>query len=82
MKLPIRKKWFDKIKRGEKLEEFRDAHFTLQCIETGETLVVDVTQSEVQSSADTKAMLAPISKQEFKSMFSDNRQLRFKLRLR
>lgn len=38
MKLPIKKEYFDKIKSGEKVEEFRDAHITFVCEETGETL--------------------------------------------
>lgn len=39
MKLPIKKEWFDKIKAGDKLVEYRDAHITFVCEETGETLV-------------------------------------------
>ena len=38
MKLPIKKKWFDKIKKGEKTREFREAHITFICEETGEKL--------------------------------------------
>ena len=38
MKLPIKKKYFDMIKSGEKTSEFRDAHITFVCEETGETL--------------------------------------------
>ena len=38
MKLKIKKKWFDKIKSGEKNFEIRDAHLTLICEETGEQL--------------------------------------------
>lgn len=42
MKLPIKKEYFDKIKNGEKIIEYRDAHITFVCIETGETLRRDV----------------------------------------
>ena len=42
MKLPIKKKYFDKIKSGEKRLEFRDAHITFVCEETGEQLRKDV----------------------------------------
>jgi len=38
MKLPIKKKWFNQIKSGKKTLEFRDAHITFVCEETGETL--------------------------------------------
>ena len=38
MKLPIKKKYFDEIKSGKKSHEFRDAHLTLICEETGEIL--------------------------------------------
>ena len=42
MKLPIRKEYFDQIKKGIKKFEVRDAHLTLQCIETGEEHRVDI----------------------------------------
>lgn len=38
MKLPIKKEYFDQIKAGEKKVEYRDAHITFVCEETGETL--------------------------------------------
>ena len=38
MKLPIKKKYFDQIKSGIKKIEFRDAHITFICEETGRTL--------------------------------------------
>lgn len=42
MKLPIKKKYFDQIKSGEKTSDFRDAHITFVCEETGETLKKNV----------------------------------------
>lgn len=42
MKLPIKKKWFDQIKSGKKTTEFREAHITFVCEETGERLTVPV----------------------------------------
>ena len=42
MKLPIRKEYFDLIKAGKKRLEYRDAHITFVCEETGETLTKDV----------------------------------------
>lgn len=38
MKLPIKKEDFDAIKLGNKPFEWRDAHITFVCEETGETL--------------------------------------------
>lgn len=35
MKLPIKKEFFDKILNGEKEVDFRDAHITFICEETG-----------------------------------------------
>jgi len=42
MKLPIKKKYFDIIKAGDKNVEFRDSHITFVCEETGETLRKEV----------------------------------------
>ena len=42
MKLPIKKKYFDRIKEGKKIIEYRDAHITFICEETGEQLRKEV----------------------------------------
>lgn len=42
MKLPIKKKYFNRIKSGSKIVEYRDAHITFVCEETGETLRKEV----------------------------------------
>lgn len=42
MKLPIKKKYFDMIKSGDKNWEYRDAHITFVCEETGEQLRKEV----------------------------------------
>lgn len=47
MKLPIKKEYFDKIKSGEKRFDYRDAHITFVCEETGETLRKEVVRAEV-----------------------------------
>ena len=49
MKLPIKKIYFDMIKSGKKQLEFRDAHITFICEETGETLRKNVIKSNVQT---------------------------------
>jgi len=38
MKLLIKKKYFDLIKAGDKTIDYRDAHITFVCEETGEQL--------------------------------------------
>ena len=52
MKLPIKKKWFDKIKNGEKLIEYRDAHITFVCEETGETLHREVYEVSISPTSE------------------------------
>ena len=47
MKLPIKKKYFNQIKSGKKDIEYRDAHITFVCEETGETLRKEVLVSDV-----------------------------------
>ena len=42
MKLQIKKKYFDLIKEGKKNIEYRDAHITFICEETGEIIRKDV----------------------------------------
>ncbi len=42
MKLSIKKKYFDQIKSGKKQVEYRDAHITFVCEETGEELKKDI----------------------------------------
>lgn len=47
MKLPIKKQHFDLIKSGYKTFEYRDAHITFICEETGEELKMKVVNVEV-----------------------------------
>jgi len=42
MKLPIKDEYFQKIKSGEKIEEYRDAHITFVNEKTGETITKEV----------------------------------------
>ena len=48
MKLPIKKKYFDMIKSGEKKVEYRDAHITFICEETNEILMREVKSARVE----------------------------------
>ncbi len=81
MKLPIDIKYFNRIKNKEKIKEFRDAHITFICNQSGETLRADIMAVELITRADTKANLAPIEKREFNKMFTDEKQIVFKLRV-
>ena len=47
MKLPIKKEYFDEIKAGKKEVEWRDAHITFVCEETGEEVRKEVVSSHV-----------------------------------
>jgi hypothetical protein len=49
MKLPIKKKYFDLIKNGNKNLEYREAHITFICEETGETLRKEIIHAEILS---------------------------------
>jgi hypothetical protein len=80
MKLPLDIKYFKKMKENQKNKEFRDAHITFICNQTGENLRADVIGVELQSRADTKAQLSPIDDSEFNRMFTDKRQIVFRLR--
>ena len=56
MKLPIKKKYFDQIKNGEKTVEYRDAHITFICEETGERLRKEVSDIIVQDVTHFKTL--------------------------
>ena len=58
MKLPIKKKYFDEIKDGSKIHEYRDAHITFVCEETGEKLTKRIDKVEILDS-DTVIKLYP-----------------------
>lgn len=47
MKLITTKKYFDKIKAGEKKIDYRDAHLTFVCEETGETIKRNINSAKV-----------------------------------
>jgi hypothetical protein len=47
MKLPIKKKYFDEILSGKKKYEYRDAHITFVCEETGQTLRMNIFKASI-----------------------------------
>lgn len=75
MKLQIKQKYLDQIKKGEKIIELRDAHLTLISDETGEKLRVEVVGADV-------IPIEMISKDLRNSgMFEDRNLIRFLLRI-
>ncbi len=83
MKLPIKKKWFDKIKSGEKIDEIRDAHFTFVCEETGETLRMEIVGAWLEPRFKSRALVYAANgrecPREFDKMFEDDFQVVFRL---
>ena len=73
MKLQIKKKYFDMIENGEKNVEFRDAHLTLVCEETGRRLRRDVDFVEIIPRRVVPGYAD-------KSLFTDDRIIAFHLK--
>jgi len=78
MKLPIKKKYFDQIKSGKKKIDYRDAHITFVCEETGETLRKDIFRIELHCKDILK--LDGLSDQEISEMFEDKTIVAFHLK--
>lgn len=74
MKLPIKKKYFDLIKSGKKKVEFRDAHITFVCEETGEVLRRDVKKVHL-----LKGKKVDILKLKHPNLFDDDTIMSFEL---
>lgn len=82
MKLPIKKKWFDKIKNHNKKAEFRDAHITFVCEETNEELRVPIISTSVLPRRFTREIFInrrEYDREEFDDLFEDDYQIRFML---
>lgn len=73
MKLSIKKEYFDAIKNGSKCFDYRDAHITFVCEETGETLRKEV--------VDVSLILESFAPEEYrgKGLLEDERIIRFAL---
>jgi len=74
MKLPIKDKYLQEIKNGAKNIEFRDAHLTLESIETSEVLRVEVKSVQM---LDKNALP---SKLQDSGMFEDDTVMAFNLK--
>jgi len=75
LKLPIKKEFFDQIKSGQKTYEIRDAHLTLICEETGESLRVDIIDAFVLNREDIHIFQIPVRS----DLFEDDTQVIFSL---
>lgn len=75
MKLPIKKKYFDMIKSGDKIVEYRDAHITFVCEETGERITKDVVGMKLVEDEKSVKRL----KKVYPDIFEDDRIMVFEL---
>jgi len=73
MKLPIRKEYFDAIKSSIKRHEYRDAHITFVCEETGETISRSICDVELIKAVDVP------ERYKDKGLFDDDVLIRFEL---
>ena len=73
MKLPIEKKYYDKIEAGNKNVDFRDAHITFICNETGRAMQKKVIAVSIKS----KKLLRPSLRDS--ELFTDDEVIAFKL---
>ena len=65
MKLPIKKKWFDLIKSGKKDIEYREAHITFICEETGESITRQVKSMFMTEKRLLPKSVKPIMKEKY-----------------
>jgi len=71
---PYQEKYFDQIMEGEKVTEFRDAHLTFICEETGEILRMNVENVFKMNTEDLN-----INPEEKKDLFEDETVIGFVL---
>jgi hypothetical protein len=74
MKLITLKKYFDKIKNGEKKIDYRDAHITFVCEETGEELKKHVKAVSIINKSELSKELKE------SKMFDDEKIIAFELK--
>lgn len=79
MKLPIKKIYFDQIKNGKKIFEYRDAHITFINEETKEELRKDVLSVELINIRNL-IIREDLTLKEIEKLFSDNWIICFKLK--
>ena len=73
MKLPISKKYFESIRQGSKTLDYRDAHITFVCEETGETISRSICDVELIKACDVP------ERYKDKGLFEDDVLIRFEL---
>ena len=74
MKLPVKKEFFDELENGLKDVEYRDAHITFVCEETGRTLTREVVDVNL-----FKRCMLPLHLKNNKELFTDKKQIHFTL---
>jgi hypothetical protein len=66
MRLPVKKELFEQLKAGRRTIDYRDAHITFVCEETGETLV-----KQIDSVGMIETAHVPQSIREVGDIFTD-----------
>ena len=79
MKLPIKNKYFEQIKAGQKSMEIRDAHITFINEKTKEELRKDVRRVEVCSKSVAMQIAGMVDTKEAEELFTDSTQMIFYL---
>ena len=74
MKLLTRKEYFDRIKAGEKKIDYRDAHITFVCEETGEEFMKYVDSVKIINKDELPEELKETD------LFDDGKQIEFELK--
>lgn len=72
MKLPIKKEYFDAIKNGSKIYEFRDAHITFICESTGRAMRKKIVNINLIDKTEIPDVYPP-------ELFDDDIQIKFQL---
>ena len=72
MKLPIKKEYFDAIKDGSKIYEFRDAHITFVCESTGRAMKKNIVNIDLIDKAKIPDVYPP-------ELFDDDILIKFQL---
>jgi len=72
MKLPVKKEFFDKINSSDKIAEYRDAHITFICEETGDQVVRKIVDVQMMP-----RFSLPPELRDRKDLFTDDYQIVF-----
>lgn len=81
MRLNIKKEYFDQIKKGKKKIDYRDAHITFVCLETGKEMKKQVVAVRIKSVKKLPVELQTKTHERSRSkLFTDKQQVWFYLK--